>query len=460
MRNTFDSIIETIGNTPLIKLSRISAKLKPTIYAKMENYNPGGSVKDRIGIAMLEDAEQRGLIKPGDTIVEPTSGNTGVGLALAAAVKGYKIIFTLPDKMSKEKINLLKAYGAKVVVTPTAVPPESPESYYSVAQQIVDETPNAFMPGQYYNPKNPEAHYRTTGPEIWEQTKGKVGYFVAGMGTGGTISGVGKYLKEKNPNIKIIGADPIGSMLRDYFYTKTKIQAKPYRIEGIGEDIIPGTTHFQYIDEIYSVNDKESFIMARRLAREEGILVGGSSGSAVVAALKIAKELEKDKIIVVLLPDTGERYLSKVHSDEWMKENGYLEEDEPPLQHILSNKNAAAPPLVSVESHTPISSAIDLMQKYSISQMPVTKEGNLVGSIGENKLLNKLSTGEDLDKVIVEEVMEDCFPIVESNTDINNLLQLMETGKTAVLVKSEQDKNIEGIITRMDIIEYLVKRGS
>lgn len=459
MGNVFENVLETVGNTPLIKLNNITSGLDPVIYAKAENYNPGGSVKDRIAITMIEEAEKRGLIKPGDTIVEPTSGNTGTGLAQIAAIKGYKIIFTLPDKMSKEKINLLKAYGARVVVAPTAVPPESLESYYSVAQRIVEETPRAFMPDQYSNPKNPEAHYLTTGPEIWEQTDGKIDYFVAGMGTGGTISGVGKYLKEQNPQVKIIGADPLGSILRDYFYTQKKIEAKTYRVEGIGEDIIPVTTHFQYIDDVYQVNDKESFLMARRLAREEGLLVGGSSGSAVLIALQLATELPRDKTMVVLLPDTGARYLSKLHSDEWMKENGYFEE-ETPLQHILSEKNMTSPNVVSVDSGTPLGAAVDLMQKYGISQMPVIRDGEFIGSIGEYTLLQQLAQGKDPARIPVEEVMAKGFPMVDSTTDLKKLLKLMKKGNTAVLVKDEEDREIMGIVTRMDIIDYLAKKGA
>lgn len=317
------SILETIGSTPLIRLNQVTKGLDAEILAKMESFNPGGSVKDRIGIAMIDDAEARGLLKPGDTIVEPTGGNTGIGLALVAALRGYNMVFVIPDKMSEDKINILKAYGAEVIITPTAVPPDSPQSYYSVAKRIAEER-KAFMPNQYFNPKNPEAHYRITGPEIWEQTDGRLDYFVAGIGTGGTISGVGRFLKEKNPRIKIIGVDPEGSILKHYFETGELAEVYRYEIEGIGEDFIPGTTDFKVIDAIYKVTDQEAFVMARRLAREEGFLVGSSGGAAVHVALQVAQESQKGSRIVVLIPDRGDRYLTKFYSDEWMRKHGYL----------------------------------------------------------------------------------------------------------------------------------------
>jgi cystathionine beta-synthase len=317
------TILDVVGNTPLVRLNKVSQDLEPTILAKLENLNPGGSVKDRIGIAMVEQAEQRGLLKPGGTIIEPTSGNTGVGLAIVASVKGYKMIFVMPDKMSEEKRSILRAYGAKVVVTPTNVPPESPEHYTKVAERLSRETPHAYMPNQYENQSNPDAHYRTTGPEIWRQTDGKVDVFVCGMGTGGTITGIGRFLKEKKKNLKVVGADPEGSIFYSRYHGH-KEEPHQYKVEGIGEDFMPGTMDMSIVDDVIQVSDRDAFRMARRLAREEGILVGGSGGTAVHATVKVAEHLPEDKTIVTLLPDTGRNYLSKLFSDKWMKEQGFL----------------------------------------------------------------------------------------------------------------------------------------
>ncbi len=317
----YNNILGLIGNTPLVRLNSVSRQVKPIILVKLESLNPGGSVKDRVGLAMIEDAEGRGLIKPGATIIEPTSGNTGMGLAIVAAVKGYKLIFTMPDKMSEEKRSLLKAFGAKVVVTPMAVPPDSPENYIRVAERLSRETPNSFMPNQYRNKANPQVHYETTGPEIWRQTDGRVDVFVCGMGTGGTITGTGRYLKEQKKTIQVVGADPEGSIFHARFHHQPE-QAHPYKVEGIGEDFMPETMDLSTVDEVVRVTDEESFRMARRLALEEGILIGGSGGSAVVAALKAAERLDKDKLVVTLIPDTGRNYLSKLFSDKWMKEQG------------------------------------------------------------------------------------------------------------------------------------------
>ena len=318
-------ISRAIGNTPLVKLRKIVDENSATVLAKAEFMNPGGSIKDRMALYIIEDAEKKGLLKPGGTIVENTSGNTGVGVAIISAIKGYKAIFTIPDKMSQEKIDLLKAFGAEVIVTPTDVPPDSPLSYYETAKRIARETPNSFYLNQYHNLKNTESHYYTTGPEIWEQTEGKIDYFAAGIGTGGTLSGAGKFLKEKKPDVKIIAVDPIGSVYYDYFKHKKLIEPKVYKVEGIGEDMLVENVDFSIIDDIYQVNDKESFIMARRLAKEEGLFVGGSSGSATKVAVDLAKKVDKDKIIVVILPDSGSRYLSKIYSDKWMKDNGFLD---------------------------------------------------------------------------------------------------------------------------------------
>jgi len=316
------TILDAIGNTPLVRLNKISKSLKPTILAKLENLNPGGSVKDRIGIAMVEQAEKKGLLKPGGTIIEPTSGNTGVGLAMVASVKGYKMIFVMPDKMSEEKRSILRAYGAKVVITPTNVPPESAEHYTKVAERLARETPHSYMPNQYENRANPDAHYQTTGPEIWRQTEGKVDVFVCGIGTGGTITGTGQFLKEKKKGLKVVGADPEGSIFYPRFHGQDE-QPHQYKVEGIGEDFMPGTLDMSIIDDVISVSDTDAFQMARRLAQEEGILVGGSGGTAVQAALRVAQQLDEHKMIVTLLPDTGRNYLSKLFSDNWMKEQGF-----------------------------------------------------------------------------------------------------------------------------------------
>ena len=317
------TILDVIGDTPLVRLNKVSQGLKPTILAKLENLNPGGSVKDRIGIAMIEQAEEKGLLKPGGTIIEPTSGNTGVGLAMVAAVKGYKMIFVMPDKMSEEKRGILRAYGAEVVVTPTNVPPESPEHYTKVAERLARETPHSYMPNQYENRANPDAHYRTTGPEIWRQTEGKIDVFVCGMGTGGTITGIGRFLKEKKKNLKVVGADPEGSIFYPRYH-RHREEPHQYKVEGIGEDFMPGTMDLSIVDDVIQVSDTDAFRMARRLAQEEGILVGGSGGTAVHAAVKVGEHLPEDKTIVTLLPDTGRNYLSKLFSDQWMKEQGFL----------------------------------------------------------------------------------------------------------------------------------------
>jgi len=451
-----EDVLETIGNTPLIRLRRVGEGYKPLILSKCEFLNPGGSVKDRIGIAMIEEAERKGLLRPGGTIIEPTSGNTGMGLALVAALRGYRCIFTIPDKMSQEKINLVKAFGARVVVCPTAVPPDHPDSYYKVAERLNKEIPNSFLPYQYYNPANPEAHSRTTGPEIWEQTDGKVTHFVCGMGTGGTISGVGKYLKQRNRKVKVIGVDPLGSVLKDYFYTKEMTKPHTYKIEGIGEDFIPGTTWFDVIDDVVKVGDKESYQMTRRLAREEGLLVGSSSGAAVVGALKVADDLSKDDVLVVLLPDTGERYLSKAHSEEWLREHGFLEEPAAPLAAILRRKERLQGVIVARGDMT-LREAVDLMREYDISQLPVVERGRAVGSVREDALIDRLLKDKKAAARKVRQVMEKPFPIVDPGTSLEKIYRMLLRGSPAVLVGMET--KLEGIVTRIDVIEYLAERG-
>lgn len=452
----FHDILEAIGRTPLIQLNHVTKGYKPLILAKAEFLNPGGSVKDRIGILMIEAAEKKGLLTPGATIIEPTSGNTGIGLALVAALRGYRCIFTIPDKQSQEKINLVKALGARVVVCPTAVPPDHPDSYYKVAERLNKEIPNSFLPYQYYNPANPEAHFRTTGPEIWEQTDGKVTHFVCGMGTGGTISGVGKFLKQKRKKVKVIGVDPLGSVLKDFFYTKEMTKPHTYKIEGIGEDFIPGTTWFDVIDDVVKVGDKEAYLMTRRLAREEALLVGSSSGAAVVGALKVAEDLDKDDVLVVLLPDTGERYLSKAHSEEWLREHGFLEEPAAPLAAILKRKERLQGVIVA-RADMSLREAVDLMREYDISQLPVVAKGKVVGSVREDVLIDRLLKDKKAAERAVREVMGKPFPIVDPGTSLEKIYRMLLRGSPAVLVGT--GAKLEGIVTRIDVIEYLAERA-
>ncbi|HYK97847.1 MAG TPA: cystathionine beta-synthase [Candidatus Acidoferrales bacterium] len=445
-------VLALVGDTPLVRLSRIGRGLRPTIVAKMEHLNPGGSVKDRIGLRMIEDAERRGLLKPGGTIVEPTSGNTGVGLALAAAIRGYRLVCTMADKQSQEKRDLLRAFGAEVVVCPTAVPPESPESYYKVAERIAKETPGGFLPNQYYNAMNPEAHYRTTGPEIWEQTAGTVTHFVLGVGTGGTVSGAGKYLKEKNPKIQIVGADPEGSL-----YTG---DIHPYKVEGIGEDFYPGTFDAGLVDRWMRVSDRDSFLTARRLTREEGILVGGSSGTAMFAALEIAKELDASAVIVVLFADSGRSYLSKIYNDEWMRQNGYLQRY--PLHATVLDvvrDRVGTPGLIVVSKADTVRSAIETMQRYGISQIPVVADGeartvvDIIGSVQERTMLDRLFREPALVDQKVEQVMESPFPVVQANEDVERLYAELSAGAPALLAASD-DRPVS-VITKADLLEFV-----
>ena len=447
------SILDAIGSTPLVQLNKVTGDIKARVLAKVEYFNPGGSVKDRIAIQMIEAAENDGSLKPGGTIVESTSGNTGAGLAIAAAVRGYKAIFTMADKMSNEKIRLLKAFGADVIVCPTAVPADSPKSYYSVAKKIVEETPNAILANQYFNPKNTEAHYKSTGPEIWQQTAGKIDYFVAGMGTGGTISGTAKYLKEQNPNIKIVGADPDGSILKDYFYTKKIVKDHPYKVEGVGEDILPGTLDFSLIDRVITKNDKQCFQTARKLARLEGIFTGGSAGLALAVALDVAAELPADKTVVVLLPDTGERYLSKFYNDEWMRENRFLDIVESTVGEILDVKSGTLSPVLSVTGDSSIRDALKVMNQNNISQLPVVDSGQSVGSLEEGQLMAKLFENQERIDGLVREVMEKPFPMLSVHDRLEQAKTIFTRKVPAILV--EQNGEIRGIITKSDIISFI-----
>jgi len=452
--DAYDSVLQLIGHTPLVRLNRVARHVRPTILAKVEYLNPGGSVKDRIGIRMIEDAERQGLLRPGSTIVEPTSGNTGVGLAIAAAIKGYRTVFVMPDKMSAEKIALLKAYGAEVVITPTAVPPESPESYYRVADRITAETPGAFQPNQYYNRANPETHYETTGPEIWRQTNGKIDVFVAGVGTGGTISGTGRYLKEQNPNIAIVGADPEGSILSGG-------ELRPYKVEGIGEDFFPGTFDPAVIDRWVRVSDRDSFRNARRVTREEGLLVGGSSGTALAAALEVAQDYDEDTLMVVLFPDGGRSYLSKVYNDQWMQDNGFLERlpAAARVADLLHARPGVLPELVAVDPEAKVGQAIDLLQEYSISQMPVAHWANghsvtdIVGSIQEKSLLAQVFREPGMVERPVAEVMDEPLETVDIREGIESLIAPL-LGDDSALIATEEQKPV-GVITRSDLLEYI-----
>ncbi|MBI2618916.1 MAG: cystathionine beta-synthase [Ignavibacteriales bacterium] len=446
-------ILSTIGSTPLVRLNKIGHGIKPLMFAKVESFNPGGSVKDRIGIGIIEEAEREGRLKPGGTIVEATSGNTGLGLAIAAAVKGYRCVFTMPDKMSIEKIRLLRAFGADVIVTPTAVPHESPESYTEVAKRVVRETPNSILANQYYNPKNPEAHYSTTGPEIWEQTGGQIDHFICALGTGGTISGTGRFLKERNPKIRVIGIDPKGSILREYFYTKKFSPVfKTYKVEGIGQDYVPGVLQFQFVDDVIEVTDKESFLMARRLTREEGIFVGGSAGTAMAGALKYAETLDKEDIVVVLLPDTGERYLSKIYNDDWMRENRFLIPERITVRYVLSGKRGI-PELVSIHPAATVRKALDLISEHNVSQLPVIEGDDAVGSVEESDLMSAVLSNPATFDAPISSVMKPAFPRVQADEPIQQAIRVLSKKHPAVLV--EHEKKLMGILTRFDVIEYM-----
>ena len=448
-----NNILEAIGHTPLVRLNRIAKDLKPQIYVKAEFMNPGGSVKDRIGMTMIHDAEKRGLLKPGGTIIEGTSGNTGMGLALVAAVRGYKCVFTTTDKQSKEKVDLLKALGEEVIVCPTAVEPEDPRSYYSVAKKLAREIPNSYYPNQYDNPMNPEAHYLTTGPEIWEDSEGKITHFVCGLGTGGTISGAGKYLKEKNPAVKIIGVDPYGSLYYDFVKTGTTIKAKTYVVEGIGEDFFPTTMNLKILDDIIQVNDEECFVVARRLAKLEGLLTGGSGGGCLSGALRLAKNLGPSDFLVVLLPDTGMRYLSKVYNDEWMRERGYVDAAmQITVAEVVKAKHAAGKvrELVIARPYQTVFHALKSMQDQDISQIPVFEENTPIGTIYEDQILNLALQGKDLRKLVVREVMSNPLPQVPKTAPVERVTHILSHENPAVFV--DMGNSHFEILTKYDLM--------
>ena len=449
----YNDILGLIGNTPLVKINNLTKQhgIKAQVFAKMENLNPGFSVKDRIGIAMIEAAEKEGLLKRGGTIIEATSGNTGIGLALAAAVKGYKCIFVLTEKASVEKSRYLKSLGADVVICPAAAKPGTPDHYVETARRIASEMPNSFYPDQYNHPANPLAHYRTTGPEIWNDTDGKITHFVASIGTGGTISGTGRYLKEKNPNIKIIGADPYGSIFKTYKESGHVPEATPYLVEGIGQALPVGNADMKAIDEIINITDRESFDLARQLSRQEGVFCGGSTGTIFGAALRVAKDLDEDGLVVFIVCDTGEHYLTKFHSDEWMKEKLLLEPQKITAGLIRETKNSGAPhELVFVSPNEIVGDALAKMNEHGVTQIPVLEDNQSIGSLRESRVLTKLLGNRDLLEAKVSEIMDESFPIVEMDASYNEIKEQLQKSP-AVLI--EDFKRITGIITRTDMLD-------
>lgn len=446
-----NNMLDALGNTPLMRLNQVASDVQPLMLAKMEMFNPGGSVKDRIAPAMIEYCEQLGLLRPGGTIVEPTSGNTGHGLAIAAAIKGYHCIFVMTDKVSEEKRSLLRAYGAEVVICPSSVTHDSPEHYKNVAHRLAGEIPGACCPDQYSNPANPATHFATTGPEIWRDTAGRITAFVAGIGTGGTISGTARYLKEQNPNIKVIGADPPGSVYSGDI-------PGPYKVEGIGMELFPQNYDPTQVDEVIRIDDRTSFYWARRLAREEGILAGGSAGTALGAALVYARRLTANDVVVVLIPDTGRGYLSKQFNDTWMRENNLLvqaETSQPTLHDVLTYRRTHSrtmPMVVSVVPTDSIADAVELLRRYGISQTPVMERGHMVGSLTENLLLRHLASGEPLTAMVVGDLQGPPFKVLQADALAHEAYTLFSSGQSAVAVM--RDNQLEGIVTKSDLLEF------
>jgi cystathionine beta-synthase len=447
----YENVLQLIGRTPLVRLNRLTEGIKATVLAKMESLNPGYSVKDRIGVQMIEAAEREGTLKPGGTIIEATSGNTGIGLALTASVKGYRCIFVMTEKASVEKVRYLKALGADVVVVPATAKPGTPEHYVETARRIARETPNSFYPDQYSNPNNPEAHYRTTGPELWEQTDGRITHFVAGLGTGGTISGTGRFLKEKNPAIRVVGADPYGSVFKTYKETGRTHEVTPYLVEGIGQEVVPANVHMKYVDEIINVTDRDSFELSRQLGRKEGIFCGGSTGTNLAAALKVARDLDETGLVVFIVCDTGEHYLTKHHSDEWLKEKRLLEPKKMTAGLISSTKSAGATPrLVAAAPVDKVAEVLAKMDEFGLTQIPIIEEGRSVGALRENRLLAKVLGNRDILSAPVSEVMDASLPVVDVDASTAEVTRLLRRSP-AVLV--EEFGRITGIVTRHDMLD-------
>src|SRR6266480_3242840 len=460
MAREYPALLDLVGRTPIVRLDKLGRDIEPTLLAKLEHLNPGGSVKDRIGLPMIEAAEREGKLRPGGTIVEPTSGNTGVGLAIAAAIKGYRCIFVMPDKMSQEKIALLRAYGAEVVICPTAVPPDSPESYYSVSDRLAEEIPGGFKPDQYSNMSNPEAHYLHTGPEIWEQTGGEIDAIVISVGTGGTISGVGRYFKERGSDVLIVGADPEGSV----YTAQDERDVHPYLVEGIGKDTWPKTMDRTVVDEWVRVSDRDSFLTARRLARDEGLLVGGSGGTTVWAALELAKRFGPEATILTMIPDSGRSYMSKFYDDNWMLEHGFVERRVPPptVAELLRAKRmeeTEVPTLITIAAHQKVGEAIDVMQRYSISQLPVVRDGevgslaDVIGSLQDRDLLDRVFKNPDALHEDVATAMQPPLAAVEARQTLDEVFSTL-TGRTNAVVVAQDGKPV-GVLTRSDLLEFL-----